>query len=210
MRWDFLKSNTVPRPPAQGRAVAIMAGVGMLSGLVATIPSPLPEISLEREGLLLNTEAVPLHAGIAFGLAVAVMMWLWVSRDLAKCLLAFALVLLGWLAAVNTANDVFQAVVGSDVFGSVQGAKSHREILGLLIGGVTGGAVGAGLTAFASGIPAERIRRPENWTRIVLVGTFLGVLLYPAAEFKALIYLFVPWQALVAASIAFVLTRTCA
>jgi hypothetical protein len=207
MRWDFLKSNTAPRLPAPGRAVAIMAAVGVLSGLIASIPSPLPEIRLEKEGLLLNAEGVPLHAGIAFGLAVAVMMWLWVSRDRAKCLLAFVVVMLGWLAAVNTANDVFQAVVGSDVFGTVQGAKSRREILGLLIGGVSGGAVGAGLTAFASGIPAERIRRPKNWIRIVMVGTLLGVLLYPAAELKALIYLLVPWQALVAASIAFGLTR---
>ena len=207
MRWDFLKSDTVPQPPARGRAVAIMVGVGAASGLIASIPSPLPEIRLEDEGLLLNAEGIPLHAGIVFGLAVALMMWLWVTRDLAKCLLAGAVVLIGWLAAVNTANDVFQAIVGSDLFGTAQGAKSNREVLGLIAGGVSGAAVGAGLTAFASGIPAERIRRPENWVRIVVVGTLLGVLLYPAAELHALILLFVPWQALVAVAIAIGLTR---
>ncbi|MHA1517502.1 MAG: hypothetical protein ACTSYK_02760 [Alphaproteobacteria bacterium] len=207
MKWDLLKSNTVPRPPASGRAVAIMAGVGVASGLIASIPSPLPEIRLEDEGLLLNAKGIPLHAGIVFGFAVAIMIWLWVTRDLAKCLLTFAVVLLGWLAAVNTANDIFQAAVGSELFGTMEGAKSNREILGLVVGGVSGAAVGAGLTAFASGISAERIRRPENWVPIVIVGTLLGVLLYPAAELKMLAYLFVPWQALVAASIAFGLTR---
>ena len=207
MKWDFLKTETVPRPPARGRAIAIMAAVGVLTGLLASIPSPLPDIRLEDEGLLVNAEGVPLHAGIVFGAAIGLMMWLWVTRDLVKCLLAMAVVVVGWLVAVNTANDVFQIAVGSDLFGTVQGAKSRREVIGLLAGGLSGAAVGAGLTAFGSGIPSERIRRPENWVRIVIVGTLLGVLLYPAAELNALILLFVPWQALVAATIAVGLTR---
>jgi len=207
MKWDFLKTETVPRPPARGRAIAIMAAVGVLTGLLASIPSPLPDIRLEDEGLLVNAEGVPLHAGIVFGAAIGLMMWLWVTRDLVKCLLTMAVVVVGWLVAVNTANDVFQIAVGSDLFGTVQGAKSRREVIGLLAGGLSGAAVGAGLTAFGSGIPSERIRRPENWVRIVIVGTLLGVLLYPAAELNALILLFVPWQALVAATIAVGLTR---
>jgi hypothetical protein len=207
MKWDFLKSNILPRPPAQARAVTIMAGVGLLSGLIASVPSPLPDMRLEEEGLLLNAESIPLHAGIAFALAIGLMMWLWVTRDPVKCLLAMAVVLLGWLAAVNTANDVFQAVVGSDLFGTVEGAKSRREILGLLAGGVSGGAIGAGLTAFGSGIAAEPIRRAENWMLIVIVGALLGLLLYPAADLNALVFLVVPWQALVAAAIAYSLTR---
>jgi hypothetical protein len=40
-----------------------------------------------------------------------------------------------------------------------------------------------------------------------VVGALLGVLLYPAADLDALILLFVPWQALVAASIAYGLIR---
>jgi hypothetical protein len=42
----------------------------------------------------------------------------------------------------------------------------------------------------------------------VVVGTALGVLLYPATQLDALVLLFVPWQALVAAAIAYGLTRT--
>jgi len=41
----------------------------------------------------------------------------------------------------------------------------------------------------------------------VVVGAVLGVLLYPAAEHNALILLFVPWQALVAATIGYGLIR---
>jgi len=207
MKWGFLKADTAPRLPAGARAVTAMAAMGAVTGLISSLPSPLPEIHLDEGGLLLSAEGVPLHAGIAFGAGIALVLWLWVTRDPGRCLLAMALVLIGWLAAVNTANDVFQALVGSDLFGTVQGAKANREIAGLFLGGLSGGAVGAGLTAFGTGIPAEPIRRPKNWILIVIVGTALGVLLYPAADLNLLFLLLVPWQALVAAAIAFGLTR---
>jgi hypothetical protein len=208
MKWDFLKPDTPPRPPPGALAVALMAGIGVLTGLISSMPSPFPEMRLDDAGLLPNTHGVPLHAGIAFGVGVGVMMWLWTNRDPAKCLLAIALTLIGWLAAINTANDVFQIVVGSDLFGTVQGAKASRESVGLLLAGLSGGAVGAGLTAFGSGVPAEPIRQPKSWILIVVVGAVLGVLLYPATERDALVLLFVPWQAVVAAAIAFGLIRT--
>jgi hypothetical protein len=208
MKWDFLMADTLPRPSPGTGVVLPMAGIGALTGLISGIPSPLPDMRLDDAGLLLNASGVPLHAGIAFGLGIGLMMWLWVTRDPAKCLLAAALTMIGWLAAVNTANDVFQAIVGSELFGTVQGAKASRELVGLLLAGFSGGAVGAGLTAFGSGIAAEPIRQPKNWILIVVVGTVLGVLLYPAADLDALVLLFVPWQALVAAAIAYGLTRT--
>lgn len=207
MVWDVLKADTAPRLPSSARAVSAMAAIGVLTGLISSLPSPLPELRLDEEGLLLNAEGVPLHAGIAFGAGIGLSMWLWVTRDAGRCLLAMALVLIGWLAAVNTSNDVFQALVASELFGTVQGAKTNREIVGLLLGGLSGGAVGAGLTAFGTGIPAEPIRRPKNWILIVAVGATLGVLLYPAVALNALLVLFVPWQALVAASIAYGMTR---
>jgi len=208
MKWDFLKADILPRPPPGAQAVAIMAGVGVLTGLISSIPSPLPDILLEDAGFVLNAKGVPLHAGIAFGAGMAIMMWLWTNRDPAKCLLTMALTLIGWLAAVNTANDVFSAVVGSELFGTIEGAKANREVIGLLLAGVSAGAIGAGLTVFGSGIPAEAIRRPKSWILIVAVGAALGVLLYPAADLDAMIVLFVPWQAAVAAAIAYGLVRT--
>jgi hypothetical protein len=207
MKWGFLRTDVSPRPPQRVRAVAIMAGVGVITGLISSIPSPLPDMRLDEPGLLLNAEGVPLHAGIAFGAGVGLMMWLWVSRDPGKCLLAMALTLIGWLAAVNTASDVFSAAVGSDLFGTTEGAKASREVVGLLLGGLSAGAIGAGLTAFGSGIPAEAVRRPKAWVLIVAVGAVTGLLLYPAADLDLLPLLFVPWQAAVAAAIAYGLTR---
>jgi hypothetical protein len=208
MEWDFLKADTLPRLPPGARAIATMAGVGILTGLISSVPSPLPEMRLEDPGVLLNAKGIPLHAGIAFGAGVALMMWMWTTRDPAKCLLTIALTLIGWLAAVNTANDVFQAIVGSELFGTVEGAKTSREVVGLLLAGLSGGAVGAGLTAFGAGISADSIRRPKSWVLIVVVGALLGVLLYPVAGLNALVLLFVPWQAMVGAAIAYGLIWT--
>ena len=207
MKWDFLKVDTLPRSPPRTRAVLVMAGVGFLTGLISSLPSPLPDLRLENPEVLINAEGIPLHAGIAFGAGVAIMLRLWASRDLGKCLLAMALIIMGWLAAVNTANDVMNAVVSSELFGTVEGAKASREAVGWILAGLVGGAIGAGLTAFGAGVAAQEIRRPEAWSVIVAVGTLYGILLYPAATLDQIALLFVPWQAAVAASIAYAIAR---
>ena len=203
MKWDFLKVDILPRPPPRARVVLITAGVGFLTGLISSLPSPLPDLRLEDPELLINAEGIPLHAGIAFGAGMALMLWLWANRDLGKCLLAMALTLMGWLAAVNTANDVMTMVVGSELFGTVPGAKASREMVGWVLAGAIGGAVGAGLTAFGAGVPAQAIRRPQAWGLIVGIGALYGILLYPAADLNQVALLFVPWQAAVASSIAY-------
>jgi hypothetical protein len=207
MKWHFLKVDTLPRSPPRARAVVIMAGVGFVTGLISSLPSPLPDLRLENPDVLINAEGIPLHAGIAFGAGVAIVLRLWASRDLGKCLLAMALIILGWLAAVNTANDVMNAVVSSELFGTVEGAKASRETLGWILAGLVGGAIGAGLTAFGSGVAAQGIRYPEAWSVIVAVGTLYGLLLYPAADLDQIAILFVPWQTAVAASIAYGIAR---
>jgi hypothetical protein len=203
MKWDILRVDILPRPPPRPRAVAISAAIGVVTGLISSLPSPLPDLRLHDPDVLINAAGIPLHAGIAFGAGVAIILWLWAKRDPAKCLLAMALTLMGWLAAVNTANDAMQAVVGSELFGTVQGAKANREMVGWILGGIFGGAVGAGLTAFGAGIPGEAIRRPQAWILIVIAGAVFGLLLYPAAIEDFVILLFVPWQAAVLASIAY-------
>jgi hypothetical protein len=207
MKWDVLRVDILPRPPPRPRAVAIAAGVGVVTGLISSLPSPLPDLRLEDPEVLINAERIPLHAGIAFGAGMAALLWLWAKRDPGKCLLAMALTLMGWLAAVNTANDVMQAVVGSELFGTVQGAKASRETIGWILGGLFGGAVGAGLTAFGAGVPGEAVRRPQAWGLTVVMGTVFGLLLYPAALADLVVLLFVPWQAAIAASVAYGLSR---
>ena len=206
MAWDFLKADTVPRLPKRSSVVAAMAVMGALTGLISCLPSPLPEFDLDEGGLILNAVGMPLHAGLTFAAGIALCLWLWVTRDLGKCLLALVLIFVGWLAALNTANDLYQVLIGSEVFGTALGAKANREVLGLIVGGVIGGAVGAGLTVFGTGIPVEALRRPENWSVVVLAGAVFGLMLYPAASLRQPALLYVPWQTIVAVSIAFALT----
>ena len=138
---------------------------------------------------------------MAFGAGVALILWLWAKRDPGKCLLAMALTLMGWLAAVNTANDVMQALVGSELFGTVHGAKASREIIGWLLAGLFGGGIGAGLTAFGAGVPGEAIRRPQAWGLIVgRRARCSGFCSTPPHLADLVVLLFVPWQAAVAAS----------
>jgi hypothetical protein len=202
----YLHIEGRPHVPARPRAVAVMAVLGIVTGLISSLPSPLPDIRLSDPDVLINARAVPLHAGIAFGVMLAGVAFVWVNRDISKCLLALALTVIGWLAAANTANDVINAIQGSDLFGMAEGAKASREMLGWLSGGVIAGGIGAGLTAFGIGIPAVAIRRTEAWVPVVLTGAVLGLLLYPAALFDSIVVLFVPWQAAVAAVIAYGLT----
>lgn len=207
MSASIAGAATILKPPGRARAVAIMAGIGVITGLISSLPTPLPDLRLENPEILINAEGVPLHAGIAFGAGVAIALWGWVKRNWGKCLLAMLLILTGWLAAVNTANDVMAAVVGSELFGTVDGAKAARETVGWILAGLVGGGIGAGLTAFGAGIAAESIRRFPAWGLIVATGALLGALLYPAARFDAIILLFVPWQAAVTAAIAYGLTQ---
>ncbi len=207
MSSSIAGAATLPKPPTRARAVTIMAGVGVLTGLISSLPSPLPELRLEEPEFLINAKTVPLHAGIAFGLGLTAMLWLWVRRDLGKCLLAIAFTIVGWLVAANTANDVIAAVVGSELFGTEAGAKANREGVGWVLAGLVGGGIGAGLTAFGVGIVARAIRRAEAWVPIVAAGALFGLLLFPAARMNAVALLFVPWQAAVAAAIGYALTR---
>jgi hypothetical protein len=181
--------------------------MGILTGLISGLPSPLPDLRLQNPDLLINAEGVPLHAGIAFGAGLATMLWLWVRRNIGKCLLAMTLTIVGWLLAVNTANDVISAFVSSELFGTAEGAKTNREVVGWIFAGLVAGAIGAGLTVFGTGIAARAVRRAGAWIPIVVTGALFGPLLYPASASQLMVLLFVPWQAAVAAAIAYALTR---
>lgn len=96
MVWDFLKDDAEPRLPDRVRIVLAMAAVGVLTGLISSLPTPLPSIRLEDDGLIINAASSPLHAGLAFAAGIALCMWVWVTREVGKCLLTLVLVFLGW------------------------------------------------------------------------------------------------------------------
>ena len=206
MTAAFLRIDAHPHIPARARAIVTMAGLGLLTGLISCVPSPLPDIRWDEPEILINARTIPLHAGIAFGAMLAGVTWLWLTRDRLKCLLVCAFGLAAWLVAVNTASEVFSNIVASELFGTKPGAKDNREILGLLVGGLAGGAAGSGLVTFGLGFATPQIRRMQSALPIVATGTVLGLLLYPAADLDVLPLLLVPWQTLVAAAIAYALT----
>ena len=206
MTAAFLRIDAHPHIPARARAIVTMAGLGLLTGLISCVPSPLPDIRWDEPEILINARTIPLHAGIAFGAMLAGVTWLWLTRDRLKCLLVFAFGLAAWLVAVNTASEVFSNIVASELFGTTPGAKDNREILGLLVGGLAGGAAGSGLVTFGLGFATPQIRRMQSALPIVATGTVLGLLLHPAADLDVLPLLLVPWQTLVAAAIAYALT----
>ena len=78
----YLRLDARPHLPPRARAMALMAVLGGLSGLVSSLPSPLPDIRLTDPDVLINTRSLPLHAGIAFSLMLGVVLRLWVNRDL--------------------------------------------------------------------------------------------------------------------------------
>jgi hypothetical protein len=206
MTAAFLRIDAHPHIPARARAIVTMAGLGLLTGLISCVPSPLPDIRWDEPEILINARTIPLHAGIAFGAMLAGVTWLWLTRDRLKCLLVFAFGLAAWLVAVNTASEVFSNIVASELFGTTPGAKDNREILGLLVGGLAGGAAGSSLVTFGLGFATPQIRRMQSALPIVATGTVLGLLLYPTADLDVLPLLLVPWQTLVAAAIAYALT----
>jgi hypothetical protein len=206
MTAAFLRIDAHPHIPARARAIATMAALGLLTGLISCVPSPLPDMRLDEPEILINARTIPLHAGIAFGAMLAGIAWLWLTRDLVKCLLVFAFGIIAWLVAVNTANEVMSIIVSSNLFGTTPGAKDNREILGLLLGGLAGGAAGSSLAAFGLGFAAPSLRRMQPALPIVATGAVVGLLLYPAADLDFLPLLLIPWQALVAAAIAYALT----
>lgn len=185
----------------------LAAMFGIATGLLSTMPSPLPDLRFSDPEIIINAEGIPLHAGIVFGATLAGLLWFWNERNPGKCLLVAGLTLIGWLTAVNTANDVMSGIVASDLFGTTQGAKGSREVLGWLVAGMAGGLIGAGFAACGVSIAAPSARSASAWALILGSGALLGLLLYPAAKFDAGVLLFVPWQAAVAASIAYGLTR---
>ena len=203
-----LEIDALPRPPTTRRAVGTAAALGLATGLLSSLPSPLPDIRLGDPAILINAAGVPLHAGLVFAALVAALIWSWQVRDPGKCFLAAGLTLIGWLTAVNTADEIMSEIAASDLFGTAPGAKDMREILGWLAAGLSGGLIGAGFTACGVSLAVPSFRSAKLWTLVLAAGGLCGLLLYPAAAWDAGWVLFVPWQAAVAASIAYGLSRT--
>ncbi len=159
-----------------------MAALGVLSGTLSSYELPYMD-GMEILG-------VNVQQGLLFGPVIAFGLFRWGRALLPVALIAVPITLLAWIAAYKTFIFVTEADFDA------------------AIGGIAAGAVGAAGTLSAGAIALEALRRIPAWLLVVAAGAFAGILVvypYNSGDENFLV-LFVPWQALVAASIGYALS----
>lgn len=144
--------------------------------------------------------------GIFFGIVLAAAIWLWVSPRPFGILTIFVSTVIAWLAAEYTAKYAF--VFLAEMVARI-GPQSERIGAFLdAVPGLVGGLVGSAILTFALSRVCKEFRLQENWRRIVVAGTALGVLILfyyhsePGRYFaERPLPLLLPWQMVVAALI---------
>ena len=152
----------------------------------------------------------PLLPGIFFGTVLSLAIWLWVSRHpfkLGYILLATAV---AWVGAKITAEHVFRSIQQMLVEIAPGGTTFPTTNFMLAVSGVLGGLVGSTTLTFGLSLVCKEFGAFENWARVVMPGTALGVLLELTAKddklpvhIGSILPLFLAWQVTVAAVIGY-------
>jgi hypothetical protein len=152
----------------------------------------------------------PLLPGIFFGTVLSLAIWLWVSRHpfkLGYMLLATAV---AWVGAKITAEHVFGSIQQMLVEIAPGGTIFPTINFMLAVSGVLGGLVNSTILTFGLSLVCKEFGAFENWARVVMPGTALGVLLELLAKDDKLpvhigsaLPLFLAWQVTVAAVIGY-------
>jgi hypothetical protein len=152
----------------------------------------------------------PLLPGIFFGTVLSLAIWLWVSRHpfkLGYILLATAV---AWVGAKITAEHVFGSIQQMLVEIAPGGATFPTINFMFAVSGVLGGLVGSTTLTFGLSLVCKEFGEFENWARVVMPGTALGVLLELGAKddklpahIGSILPLFLAWQVTVAAIIGY-------
>ncbi len=152
----------------------------------------------------------PLLPGIFFGTVLSLAIWLWVSRHpfkLGYILLATAV---AWVGAKITAEHVFGSIQQMLVEIAPGGTTFPTTNFMLAVSGVLGGLVGSTTLTFGLSLVCKEFGAFENWARVVMPGTALGVLLELTAKddklpvhIGSILPLFLAWQVTVAAVIGY-------
>ena len=148
---------------------------------------------------------IPLLPGVFFGTVLAPAIWLWVSRRIFAIAVILLSTVLAWFAAGITAQYVL-ASVHKMLEEIVAPGKIPTINFTLAVCGVLGGLVGSTTLTFALSLVCKEFGAFENWARVVMPGTALGVLLELAAKddklsvhIGSILPLFLAWQVTVAA-----------
>jgi hypothetical protein len=152
----------------------------------------------------------PLLPGIFFGTVLSLAIWSWVSRHpfkLGYILLATAV---AWVGAKVTAEHVFGSIQQMLVEIAPGGTTFPTINFVLAVSGVLGGLVGSTTLTFGLSLICKEFGAFENWARVVMPGTALGVLLELTAKddklpvhIGSILPLFLAWQVTVAAVIGY-------
>ena len=152
---------------------------------------------------------VPVLPGLFFGTVLALAIWLWASQRIFGIAAILVLTVLAWIAAAKTAEYALE------YFGKMLeeiAAPGKPRTINFLVAvcGVLGGLVGSTTLTFSLSLLCKEFGRFENWARIVMPGTALGVLLELLAKddklpvhIGSILPLFLAWQVTVAAVIGY-------
>jgi hypothetical protein len=142
---------------------------------------------------------------MVLGLAI----WFWVSRSALKIITVLLSTIIAWVAAKITAEYAFGAIQQMLEEIAAPGKLPMTSFV-LAVCGVLGGLVGSAILTFGLSLVCKEFGAFENWARVVMPGTVLGILLELLAKddklpvhIGSLLPLFLAWQVTVAAVIGY-------
>jgi hypothetical protein len=146
----------------------------------------------------------PLLPGIFFGMVLGLAIWIWVSRSAWKILTVLLSTVIAWVAGSFTTQYAFEAIAQMLKEIAAPGTSPTINFM-YAVSGALGGLVGSTTLTFALSLVCKEFGAFENWARIVMPGTALGVLLVGAKDDKLrdILPLFLAWQVTVAAVIGY-------
>lgn len=161
-----------------------LAGLGAVSGLLSSIA---PEAA-EHIKLL----GVAIYPGALFGLVIGFGVYRWGKASWWAALLAFAVTVAAWIAAMRGFHVV-----------------TDDAVRNIYLGGLVAGAIGAAGTMLGGAITLPALRHVPDWLFTAGIGALAGLLVgsNPRMLDANFLLLFLVWQAAVASCIGYALTR---
>ncbi len=194
--------NAVHAPKWLPGAAVVM---GLISGFLAgyyIFPIAEYKFSADNIEIYVNQpEMAPITAPLFYAIGMMLLLLPVRPKHLPAHLLGVPLgILIGWLLAVNIAVQIVTLA------GQPGGAAG--DIVAWLVAGAVAGAVGATFTWLGARSAVPALSGKRAFRLAASAGTVFGLLLYPAFNtFEQTWILFAPWQAAVACTIAWSVTR---
>ena len=118
-----------------------------------------------------SQQKAPLLPGIYFASVTCIGVHLWEKSARATIIGTFAMVVVAWAAAWDT------AVAVHDMLSKSESSAELKTISAQVVAGSAAGFVGSAITAFGVSVASPNFRKPVTWIRTILIGTVAGSLL---------------------------------